>query len=84
LSGRWQTATDGGHNQQAIELIMRISDQEENELNELEEQLQGAYKQIDEIQNRIDEIFIGGNNTSDETTDTDMLIEQYNEITYSQ
>jgi peptidoglycan hydrolase CwlO-like protein len=63
---------------------MRISDQEENELHELEEQLHGAYKQIDEIQNRIDEIFIGENNTSDEATDTDMLIEQYNEITYSQ
>ena len=61
-----------------------LSDNESNELRELEEQLQGAYKQIDEIQNRIDEIFIGGNNTSDETTDTDMLIEQYNEITYSQ
>jgi peptidoglycan hydrolase CwlO-like protein len=73
-----------GHNQREIESIMRISDQENNELNELEEQLQGVYKQIDEIQNRIDEIFIGGNNTSDETTDTDMLIEQYNEITYSQ
>lgn len=50
---------------------MRISDQEENELNELEEQLRGAYNQIDEIQNRIDEIFIGAKNTSDETTDTD-------------
>ena len=50
---------------------MRISDQEENELNELEEQLHGAYKQIDEIQNRIDEIFIGEKNTSDEATHTD-------------
>ena len=44
---------------------MRISDQENNELHELEEHLQGAYKQIDEIQNRIDEIFIDENNTSE-------------------
>jgi peptidoglycan hydrolase CwlO-like protein len=50
---------------------MRISDQEENELNELEEQLQGAYKQIDEIQDRIDDIFIDENNTHNETTDID-------------
>ena len=57
-----------GHNEQEIELIMRISDQENNELHELEEQLHGAYKQIDEIQNRIDESFIYGKDTSDETT----------------
>ena len=44
---------------------MRISDKENNELRELEEQLQGAYKQIDEIQNRIDEIFLDENNTSE-------------------
>ena len=50
---------------------MRISDQENNELNELEEQLHGAYKQIDEIQNRIDEIFIDEKDTSDESTITD-------------
>jgi len=71
MPGRWQIAANEGHNQQEIESIMRISDQEENELNELEEQLRGAYNQIDEIQNRIDEIFIGAKNTSDETTDTD-------------
>ena len=47
---------------------MRISDQEENELNELEEQLQGAYKQIDEIQNRIDKIFIDAKDTSNESS----------------
>ena len=63
---------------------MRISDQENNELHELEEQFRGAYKQIDVIQNRIDENFNDGNSTSDEATDTDMFIEQYNEITYSQ
>ena len=50
---------------------MRIPDKESNELRELEEQLQGAYKQIDEIQNRIDEIFIDEKDTSDEATDTD-------------
>ena len=50
---------------------MRISDQENNELHELEEQLHGAYKQIDEIQNRIDEIFIDGKDNSDAATDTD-------------
>ena len=44
---------------------MRISDQENNELHELEEQLLGAYKQIDEIQNRIDENFNDENNTSE-------------------
>ena len=44
---------------------MKIPDKESNELCELEEQLQGAYKQIDEIQNRIDEIFIDKNNTSE-------------------
>ncbi len=49
---------------------MRISDQEENELNELEEQLHGEYKQIDEIQNRIDEIFIDTKDTSNDATDT--------------
>jgi hypothetical protein len=58
-------AADKGHNQQGAESIMRISDQENNELRELEEQLQGAYKQIDEIQNRIDEIFLDENNTSE-------------------
>jgi peptidoglycan hydrolase CwlO-like protein len=52
-------------------LKIDLSDKESNELQELEEQLQGAYKQIDEIQNRIDEIFIGAKNTPDETTDTD-------------
>ena len=59
---------------------MRIPDKESNELRELEEQLQGAYKQIDEIQNRIDEkhqklgidkIFIDEKDTSDEATDMD-------------
>ena len=59
---------------------MRIPDKESNELREQEEQLQGAYKQIDEIQNRIDEkhqtlgidkIFIDEKDTSDEATDTD-------------
>ena len=34
---------------------MRIFDKENNELRELEEQFQEAYKQIDEIQNRINE-----------------------------
>ena len=48
-----------------------LSDKESHELRELEEQLHGAYKQIDEIQNRIDEIFIGEKNTSDEATHTD-------------
>ncbi len=48
-----------------------LSDKENNELRELEEQLQGAYNQIDEIQNRIDEIFIDGKDNSDAATDTD-------------
>ena len=48
-----------------------LSDKESHELRELEEQLHGAYKQIDEIQNRIDEIFIDRKDTSDEATDTD-------------
>ena len=65
LLGRWQTTADKGHNQQGTELEMRIPDKENNELRELEEQLQGAYKQIDEIQNRIDEIFLDENNTSE-------------------
>jgi len=46
LPGLWQIAADKGHNQQGTELEMRISDKENNELRELEEQLQGAYKQI--------------------------------------
>jgi peptidoglycan hydrolase CwlO-like protein len=50
---------------------MRIPDKESNDLRELEEQLQGAYKQIDEIQNRIDEIFIDAKDTSNEATDID-------------
>lgn len=51
---------------------MRISDQENNELNELEEQLQEAYKQIEDIRNRIDDIFNDYNNMSDRATDTDI------------
>ena len=50
---------------------MRIPDKESNDLRELEEQLQGAYKQIDEIQNRIDEIFIDEKDVSYEGADTD-------------
>ena len=48
---------------------MRISDQENIELQELEEQLREAYNQIDEIQNRIDDIFNDENSTPDEATD---------------
>ena len=70
MPGRLQTATDGADNQQEIESIMRISDQENIELNELDEQLKGAYKQIDDIQNRIDDIFKEFNNSSNQPTDT--------------
>ena len=50
---------------------MRVSDKESNELRELEEQLQEAYEKIDEIQNRIAEIFIYEKDTSDEAADID-------------
>ena len=60
-----------GYNQQEIELKTDLSNKESNELRELEEQLQGAYNQIDEIHNRIDEIFIDEKDNSDEVTDTD-------------
>ena len=56
---------------------MRIPDKESSKLCELEERLQGAYKQIDEIQIRIDEgrqklgidkIFIDAKDTSNESS----------------
>ena len=50
---------------------MRISDRENTELNELDEQLKGAYKHIDDIQNRIDDIFNDHNSTSEGVTEID-------------
>ena len=58
------------HCHQEIELKIDFSDKEDNELRELDQQLQGAYNKIDEIQNLIDKIFIDGNNTSGDATDT--------------
>jgi hypothetical protein len=42
---------------------MKISDKKSSELIELDEHLQGVFKRIDKIQNRIDETIIDDNST---------------------